>query len=181
MKKSAIGKKTETPGLRLNLPTISTNSAKTVNDMDKIEKIRQEIKQLRKLIDDHNYYLDNSEQALGYGLALDDIGQFLDTLLKGSSESLQEEIETWIPAHISIRTDETLPINPTELADACKEWGKCIARHFAEWQKQQMLKDAEECELYWDGDFLAIDLNMTALGYSKRDKVKVIVLKAEEE
>lgn len=48
--------------------------------MDKIEKIRQEIERLRKLIDDHNYYLDNSEQALGYGLALDDIGQFLDTL-----------------------------------------------------------------------------------------------------
>ena len=46
---------------------------------------------------------------------------------------------------------------------------------------EQMLKDAEECELYWDGDFLAIDLNMAALGYSERDKVKVIVLKAEEE
>ena len=51
----------------------------------------------------------------------------------------------------------------------------------AEWQKSQMLKDAEECELYWDGDFLAIDLNMVALGYSEKDKVKVIVLKAEEE
>ena len=51
----------------------------------------------------------------------------------------------------------------------------------SEWQKQQMLKDTEECELYWDGDFLAIDLNMRALGYSERDKVKVIVLKAEEE
>lgn len=47
--------------------------------------------------------------------------------------------------------------------------------------KEQMLKDAVECELYWDGDFLAIDLNMRALGYSERDKVKVIVLKEGEE
>lgn len=48
-------------------------------------------------------------------------------------------------------------------------------------EREDMLKDAEECELYWDGDFLAIDLNMVALGYSEKDKVKVIVLKAEEE
>ena len=56
-----------------------------------------------------------------------------------------------------------------------------FARHFAEWQKEQMLKGAEETELYWDGDFLAIDLNMAALGYSERDKVRIIVLKEEEE
>lgn len=42
--------------------------------------------------------------------------------------------------------------------------------------KEQMLNKAEECELYWDGDFLAIDLNMAALGYSERDKVRVIIL-----
>lgn len=47
--------------------------------------------------------------------------------------------------------------------------------------KEQMLKDAVECELYWDGDFLAIDLNMAALGYSEKNKVKVVVLKVEEE
>lgn len=47
--------------------------------MDKIARIRQKIKELRELIDDHNYYLDNPEQALGYGLALDDIEKLLDT------------------------------------------------------------------------------------------------------
>ena len=46
-------------------------------------------------------------------------------------------------------------------------------------EREDMLGDAEECELYWDGDFLAIDLNMVALGYSEKDKVKVIVLKDE--
>ena len=49
----------------------------------------------------------------------------------------------------------------------------------AKWQAKQMMKEAEECELYWDGDFLAIDLNMAALGYSERDKVRVIVLPKE--
>lgn len=56
-----------------------------------------------------------------------------------------------------------------------------IARHFAEWQKSSMLKDAEECELYWDGDFLAIDLNMAALGYSEKDKVRIIIMKEDEQ
>lgn len=42
--------------------------------------------------------------------------------------------------------------------------------------KEQMMKEAEECDLYYDGDFLAIDLNMAALGYSERDKVRVIVI-----
>lgn len=48
--------------------------------MDKIARIRQKIKELRELLEDHNYYLDNSEQALGYGLALDDIEKFLGSL-----------------------------------------------------------------------------------------------------
>jgi hypothetical protein len=47
-------------------------------------------------------------------------------------------------------------------------------------QKEQMMKKAVECELYWDGDFLAIDLNMAALGYSERDKVRIIVCKNED-
>lgn len=55
-----------------------------------------------------------------------------------------------------------------------------VALDAAQRAKEQMLKDAEECELYWDGDFLAIDLNMAALGYSERDKVRVIVLPKED-
>lgn len=47
-------------------------------------------------------------------------------------------------------------------------------------QKEQMLKEAVECDLYYDGDFLAIDLNMAELGYSERDKIRIIVLKNTE-
>lgn len=47
-------------------------------------------------------------------------------------------------------------------------------------KEKQMTSKAVETELYWDGDFLAIDLNMTTLGYSERDKVRVIVLPKED-
>lgn len=52
------------------------------------------------------------------------------------------------------------------------EWGYNLC-------KEQMLKEAEECELYWDGYFLTIDLNMTALGYSEGDKVRIIIVKED--
>ena len=65
-----------------------------------------------------------------------------------------------------------------ELTEEC-------AKHFYELGKkdmeEQMMEGAEECELYWDGDFLAIDLNMQVLGYSERDKVKIIVVKEEKQ
>lgn len=153
----------------------------------------------------------------------------VDTLSEEPSKSLREEIATWIPAHISIRTDETLQANPTEIANACKEWGKCVAYHFAEWgaehlrestkmidksleeaaeeyadgiihiedalmckaayiagaewQKEQMLKDAVEGEVYLyhsynrDATAILVDIPKENLG----DKVRIVVLKEEEE
>lgn len=54
-----------------------------------------------------------------------------------------------------------------------------LARHFAEWQKSQMLKDAEECELICIKDCLAAILPMKEFQWTVGDKVKVIALKAE--
>lgn len=56
-------------------------------------KLKAEIERLRKLVEEDNYYLDNYEQALGYGLALDDMGQFLDTLSEEPDKSLKEAME----------------------------------------------------------------------------------------
>ena len=98
-------------------------------------------------------------------------------------KSLEEEIETWIPAHISVSTDEVLPVNPTELADVCKKWGECIARHFAEWQKSQMLKDAVEAsvntyELAPGGSaYVEFVADMPVARFRSNDKVRIIVLK----
>lgn len=58
---------------------------------------------------------------------------------------------------------------------------QAIFKAGAKWQKGQMLKEAVEVEFYWDGDFLAIDLNMSELGYSEHDKVKIIIIKEDKE
>ena len=47
--------------------------------------------------------------------------------------------------------------------------------------KRLMMEEAVEYELYYDGDFLAIDLNMAELGYSERDKVRVIIIPNTDE
>ena len=51
----------------------------------------------------------------------------------------------------------------------------------AECQKEQMLKEAEECELICIKDCLAAILPMKEFQWTVGDKVKVIVLKAEDE
>ena len=65
-----------------------------------------------------------------------------------------------------------------------------IARHFAEWQKSQMLGDAVKGKVNQDG-FLELSngevidicptLKRCALGLHIGDKVRIIVIKAEEE
>ena len=66
--------------------------------------------------------------------------------------------------------------------------GHGIARHFAEWQKSQMLKDAVEGKVNQDG-FLELSngevidicptLKRCALGLHIGDKVRIIVMKEE--
>lgn len=149
--------------------------------MGKIARIRQEIEQLRKLIDDHNYYLDNSEQALGYGLALDDIEKFLDTLSEEHDKNLEEAAEEYGKAQYG-RKASLLP-------DRCRGCYAPIVYAFitgAEWQKSQMLKDAVETEVWnysSDEDLRAIPL----FGIDKfnnlkdGDKVRIVIIKEEEE
>ena len=47
--------------------------------------------------------------------------------------------------------------------------------------KEQMMNDAIEGELYRDGDCLTIDLDMEKLGYTEDDKVKIIIVKEDEQ
>ena len=104
--------------------------------MDKIEKIKGWVKKQKK----EELARNSIGVITGKALFVDanELLSFLDTLSEEPSKSLQEEIETWIPAHINVKTDEILLANPTELADACKEWGKRIARHFAEWGAEHL-------------------------------------------
>lgn len=92
-----------------------------------IEKIRQKIKELRELLEDHNYYLDNSEQALGYSAALNDIGQLLDTLSEEPDKGLEEEIS---------RTYHDGSVADT--SDIDHNTYDNIAHHFAEWGAEHL-------------------------------------------
>ena len=59
--------------------------------MTNIEKICQEIERLKKILEESTYYLDNSQQALGYSFALDDFSAFIDSLPEEKpSEDLEE-------------------------------------------------------------------------------------------
>lgn len=44
------------------------------------ETIKAEIERLKKILEESTYYLDNSQQALGYSFALDDFKEFIDSL-----------------------------------------------------------------------------------------------------
>ena len=62
---------------------------------------------------------------------------------------------------------------------------RSIARHFAEWQKQQMMKDAVEATLYFDygdktGFYGMVELHDIPMkDMEDGDKVKVLVIKEE--
>lgn len=77
----------------------------------------------------------------------------------------------------ALKNDGELPI---EFIDKFHEIDRNAFQNGQKNVKEQMLKDAEECDLYWDGDFLAIDLNMRVLGYSERDQVKIVIVKEDK-
>ncbi len=185
--------------------------------MDKIEKIRQEIKQLRKLLEDHNYYLDNSEQALGYGLALDDIEKFLDTLSEEpdtpefpetfeiclyDGRTPDKESCTKCSTTCSVRKEEPdkslegaaekyrkesfkKSVMP-QIDGPVSEYGGSIKDAFiAGWKcrDDQMLKDSVEGYINYYEDSGGILMAEAQVGcpYHVGDKVRIVVLKAEEE
>jgi len=145
--------------------------------MDKIEKIRQEIKELGELLEDHNYYLDNSEQALGYSAALDDIEKFLSTLEseKPMQEGLEEEISRYLRVECS--SDDEPSVSE-------------IARHFAKWgaehAREHMMKEAVEGEVkdfcfVREVNYSSAKIEFSTIPELKvGDKVRVIVLPKED-
>ncbi len=164
--------------------------------MDKIEKIRQKIKELRELLEDHNYYLDNSEQALGYSAALDDIEEFLDTLSeepdKGLEEAAKEYAEgpecTWVG---TTALEEAFKAGAKWQAEKCDEetskllYAERQTAYINGWDdyKEQMLKDAVEgyVNYYEDGGGILMAEAQVGCPYHVGDKVRLVVLKAEEE
>lgn len=95
----------------------------------------------------------------------------------GPDKSLEEEIdrfEDWMETY----NQSDYPTSFTT---------RDIARHFAEWQKSQMLKGAVEGEVYKFGEVAYVkernnaELTKYLSQFNNGDKVRIVVLKAEEE
>ena len=64
------------------------------------------------------------------------------------------------------------------------EWVEIIAQHFADWQKRQIMKDAQECKVieYYDRDICnyLTEIPHSVPDYLKDgDKVKLIIIKED--
>lgn len=95
--------------------------------MSNIEKIRQEIERLKKLLEESIYAHDNSQQALGYSFALDDFKEFVDSLPEEKpSDDLEEAAARYE------RENRQSILSSVDIVDAF------IAG--AEWQARQLLK-----------------------------------------
>lgn len=96
------------------------------------ELIKQEIERRINLIQDTNV----TSYADGWIQAYKELLQFIDSLPEEHvSEDLKKEISKWRNHYISV-LDNNLRIDLRDI--------EVTANHFAEWQKQQMMKDAVE-------------------------------------
>lgn len=102
----------------------------------------------------------NKVRAALFGLVMDkDSREAFETLIPelryNEDEELEKEIATWIPQHIKGGEEGTWK----ELREATTKWGGIVARHFAQWQKERMMKEFEtwlKCNLHhlscWNAD-----------------------------
>ena len=119
----------------------------------------------------------------GFQLACDDVIAFINSLQEEHNEDLEEEFNRFL--------DEEEGVPRMWHSDEQMEWGKDIARHFAEWQKQQMMKDVVEGTVKYEIGSAEIPqcdrryqvlsdptpITNTKLG----DKVKIIIVKEEQQ
>ena len=138
--------------------------------MDKAQLIKQEIesyKESMKGLEPH------SDFRRGQITAFNHIMQFIDSLSEEPvSVDLEEEIEKYHESHQLTTRSRVL----------MEEKLKDIARHFAEWQKAQMMKDAVEGLVSYDDRIYGLQLttiDLCKLGYKKEDKVKLIIIKKD--
>lgn len=107
------------------------------SEIDKIELIKKEIRRLYK------HYLDAQEFDSGYNMALDTILQYIDSLpVEPVRDDLEEEMIRWHKEHFGNKRDW----EKTSGEYLTRKSQLDIAYHFAEWQKQQMMKDTRKEE-----------------------------------
>lgn len=154
---------------------------------DKVQLIKQEIERLIA-IEEETTHLDKLSFNSGRWKALTKVKVFIDSLPEEpgceidfitKSEDLEEEIERcW---------KEMFPIGWSDktLLTLTYEQLKAFAHHFAEWQRQQMFRNAQQSEIYGKfGETIAEGTTEYGLAklegkYKVGDKVRLIVLPYE--
>ena len=140
------------------------------------DQIRQEVERRNKELDDHNYYLDSREAASGYELALNDLLFFIDSLPEDEpSKDLEEAAEGF--------ATQTMPFTDETYVDegayhgfiAGAEWGRKAMR-------DQMIEDAIDYKIVNNlAAYPVIYYEVNYLGLKYGDKVKIIILKEDED
>lgn len=140
--------------------------------MDKIEKIRIEIEMLKKYSHSMADNAINSNMLNFYDGEEDCCKQllsFLDTLSEEPDKSLEEAANEFA--------------NQDCVTFISRKKGFIAG---AEWQKEQMLKDAVEAyvntyESIQGGSYVEFVADIPASNFKEKDKVRIVVLKEEEE
>ena len=146
---------------------------------DKVQKIREEVeRRMNCFKNERNTLLKASDNNLSLGARIamcEEILSFIDSMQEEPvSEDLEKEVNKYFHALYSGWTDEQRK-EDFLVEELCTN----VARHFANWQKEQMMNGAIELPLYLDGDFLTIDYDFTESGFKVGDKVKLIIIKEE--
>ncbi len=129
------------------------------------EKITAEIKRL--LLEEHGF--EDGEAERGYDFCLQDMLCFISTI-EQHSEDLDDAAKHFVGYDMDC----------DELRDY--ETGISAFKAGAEWQKEQMMKDAEEAEIgYFNQRGLSIrtERSIERMPYDEGDKVKIIIIKED--
>lgn len=133
-----------------------------------IEKIRAEVERLQQ----DRTTPHTGKWYEGYNTATKKMMSFLSDLEKEenptTAEGFEEEIEDWI---------EYLR-NSNGVGDWTMGDILSTARHFAQWQKDQMMKEAVEGVIAGTNQFCAV-LSIAREDFNKGDKVRVIIVKED--
>lgn len=129
-----------------------------------VEQIKTEIKRWKKEL-----RLSTSCEAKYRREMLDDLSEFIDSLPK---EPIEEDLEKEFNRFL----DEIEGTPRMYHSEERIEWGKDIAHHFAEWQKEQMMKDAIPARVSF-GQVVLQERPISTSVAKDGDKVKIIIVK----
>lgn len=167
--------------------------------MNKIEKIKTEIDRLQSsMLDENSNFKSQYDQGIFDGLSL--LENFIDSLeqpikrtpadIEAAMQEVKEKSKLFTEAHkddvVSNDTIDDLEEAACEYADGenptcpCEE---CLIKTFkagAQWQKEKMMENAVDGEIYFSLDYQQYRIYTEPLAYFHHgDKVKLIIVKEE--